>query len=79
MSDSDGFVQIVHISPGHWACLSNKFSSEGNVELFDSLHTVPKEGDTIFFQACSIVHTPEPSMLSTLDIKKVAVIAVYMQ
>ena len=62
MSDSDGFVQIVHVSPGHWACLSNKFSSEGNVELFDSLHTVPEEGDSIIHQACSIVRTPEPSL-----------------
>ena len=62
MSDSDRFVQIVHISQGHWACLSNKFSSEGNVELFDSLHTVPEEGDSTIRQACSIVRTPEPSL-----------------
>lgn len=61
MSDSDGFVQIVHIS-GHWACLSNTFSPAGTVELFDSLHTLPKEGSTIIPQACSILHTPEPSL-----------------
>ena len=62
MSHSDGLVQIVHISAGHWACLSNKFSSEGNVELFDSLHTAPEEGDTIITQACSIVRTQMPSL-----------------
>lgn len=62
MSDSDGVVQIVHISAGHWACLSNKYSSEGNVELFDSLHTVPEEGDNLIHQACNIVHTTEPTL-----------------
>ena len=56
------FVQIVHVSTGHWACLSNKFSSSGTLELFDSLHTVPEEGDTIIPQACSILRTPEPSL-----------------
>ena len=63
ISDSDGFVQIVHVSTGHWACLSNKFSSLGTLELFDSLHTVPEEGDTIIPQACSILRTPEPSLI----------------
>jgi len=47
-SKSEGFVQIIHVSPGHWVCLSNKFSPEGTVDLFDSLHTVPLEdGSTI--------------------------------
>ena len=62
ISDSDGFVQIVHVSTGHWACLSNKILSSGTLELFDSLHTVPEEEDTIIPQACSILRTPEPSL-----------------
>ncbi len=41
LSDSDSFVQIIYIKPGHWAVLSNKYCSPGNVNLYDSLHTVP--------------------------------------
>ena len=26
-SNANNFVQVIHISPGHWACLFNKFSS----------------------------------------------------
>ena len=33
-SKSEGFVQIIHVSPGHWVCLSNKFSPEGSLTLF---------------------------------------------
>ena len=65
-SNPDGFVQIVHISLGHWACLSNKFSPEGSVDLFDSLHTVPEEDDTILPQVCSILHTPEPTITTNV-------------
>ena len=32
------------------------------IELFNSLHTVQEEGDSKISQACSIVHTPEPSL-----------------
>lgn len=62
MSNADGFIQVLHVSQGHWACLSNKFSSGGNVDLFDSLHTVPKESGTIFSQACNILRTQYPSI-----------------
>ena len=69
ISDSDGFVEIVHVSTGHWACLSNKFSSSGTLELFNSFHTVPEEGDTIIPQACSILRTPEPSLtINVVDV-----------
>ena len=61
MSDSDRFVQIVHIPSGNWASLSSKFSSKGNVEHFDSLNIVPNEGDTVITQACSIMRTQKPS------------------
>ena len=59
-SDVDGFVQIIYIDPGHWACLSNKFSDD--VELFDSMLTTPIEGDNIIQQACCILQSEEPSL-----------------
>ena len=37
-SNPDKFVQIIHVSSDHWACLSNKFSSPGNVDLFETLY-----------------------------------------
>ena len=61
-STADNFVQIIHISPGHWACLSNKFSSAGQVDLYDSLHTRPEEDGTIVPQACLILHSSEPQI-----------------
>lgn len=50
------------ISPGHWACLSNKFSPAGQVDLYDSLHTRPNKDGTIVPQACLILHTSEPQL-----------------
>ena len=59
---SDGFVQIIFISHGHWACISNKYSSLGIVALFDSLHTVPSEDGSIVQQVCSILRSNEPAI-----------------
>ena len=61
-SNTDNFVQIIHISPGHWACLSNKFTSAGQVDLYDSLHTRPDVDDNIVPQACLILHSTEPQV-----------------
>ena len=61
-SKADNFVQIIYISPGHWACLSNKFSPAGQVDLYDSLHTCPNKDGTIVPQACLILHTSEPQL-----------------
>lgn len=61
-SKADNFVQIIYISPGHWACLSNKFSPAGQVDLYDSLHTRPNKDGTIVPQACLILHTSEPQL-----------------
>ena len=61
-SNADNFVQIIHISPGHWACLSNKFSSADQVDLYDSLHSRPEDGDNIVLQACLILHSSEPQV-----------------
>lgn len=54
-SQCDDFVQIICIKPGHWACISNKFSPEGSVDLYDSLHTIPKESGSIAKQVCTIL------------------------
>ena len=61
-SKADNFVQIIYISPGHWACLSNKFSPAGQVDLYDSLHTRPNKDSTIVPQACLILHTSQPQL-----------------
>lgn len=61
-SNTDNFVQIIYISPGHWACLSNKFSSAGQIDLYDSLHTRPKEDGAVVPQACLILHSSEPQV-----------------
>ena len=61
-SCADNFVQVIHVSPGHWACLSNKFSSAGQVDLYDSLHTRQKEDGTMVPQACLILRCLEPKV-----------------
>ena len=66
LSTPDRFVQIIHVSSNHWACLSNKFSSPGSVDLFDSMHTDPIEDDTILTQVCSILHTPNPTVTTNV-------------
>ena len=65
-STPDRFVQILHVSSNHWACLSNKFSSPGSVDLFDSMHTVPVEDGTILTQVCSILQTPNPTITTNV-------------
>ena len=59
-------MQIIYISPGHWACLSNKFSSVDSVDLFDSLRTLTEDDSTILPQVCCILHTPEPSITANV-------------
>lgn len=51
---------------GHWACLFNKSSSEGSVDLFYSLHTVPEEHGTILSQLCTFLHTSQPSITTNV-------------
>lgn len=50
------FVQIIHVGSWHWACLSNKFTSEDNeVELFDSLCATKSPDRSILSQASTIL------------------------
>ena len=56
-SDPEKFVQIIFIEPNHWACLSNKFCIGNEVELFDSMFTIPTEDGSILKQACCITRS----------------------
>ena len=68
-SSTDGFIQILHVSSSHWACVSNKFSCPGSVDLFDSMHTVPVEDGTIVMQVCSILRTAMPTVtINVVDV-----------
>ena len=59
-SSTSNFVQIINVGGFHWACLSNKFTTDPNtIQLYDSLLTVP--GATIKEQACTILNCKEPS------------------
>ncbi len=60
-SDANNFVQIIFIDFGHWACLSNKFS-DAEIELFDSMYTIPVEDGSIFKQVCCISKSPRPNL-----------------
>ena len=71
LSSCDGFVQIIYIKPGHWACLSNIYSSPGTVDLFDSLHTEPVENGGIVQQTCHILKSSEP--LVTINVANVGI------
>ena len=60
------FVQVIHVEPNHWACLSNKFVSSDcchhTVNLYDSLHTVPDVEGSIVKQACVILNCFESTI-----------------
>ena len=50
------FVQVIFIASGHWACLSNKLSSDGSVDLYDS---IPSIGSSVIKQVCAILKSQE--------------------
>ena len=61
-SKPENFVQIIHVSNCHWACLSNRFSAPGAVDLYDTLHTLPAKNGGISKQACAILQSQESSV-----------------
>ena len=63
LSSPKKFVQVLFIPPGHWACLSNKFCASDEVDLFDSLHTLPIADGSIAKQASRILQSNSPSMV----------------
>lgn len=66
------FVQIIFVAPGHWACLSNKFSSGNSVDLYDSMYTIPCKTGTILKQACRIMRSLNSGQLGiTINVIRV--------
>ena len=66
-SNPDNLVQIIYIDPGHWACLSNKFSDcAERIELFDSMYTIPSKDGNIIKQVCCVLQSKHPSV--TVDV-----------
>ena len=55
-------VQIIHVSGCHWACLSNRFCGDGEIDLYDCYHTIPAQNDGILKQACTILHSQKSSV-----------------
>lgn len=68
-SVAETFVQVIYISPGHWACLSDVFSRKGVVDLYDSMHTTPGQDSSIVNQVCTILQSQQPCI--TIDIVNV--------
>ena len=53
-SSTKKFVQIIHVGGCHWACLSNKFSSDTTLlQFYDSLLSEPET--SVKEQACTII------------------------
>ena len=68
-SSTSNFVQIINVDGFHWACLSNKFTTNPNtIQLYDSLLTVP--GASIKEQACTILNCKDPSFkIEVMNVK----------
>ena len=68
------FVQVVHVEPNHWACLSNKFVVDDRkshtVNIYDSLHTIPDVESSIVKQACVILNSFESTItINVIDVQ----------
>ena len=51
-----------NVSGCHWACLSNRFCGDGEIDLYDCYHTIPAQNDGILKQACTILHSQKSSV-----------------
>ena len=70
-SHPDKFVQIIYVDSGHWVCVSNKFSPDSCIDLFDSMHTSPEVDDCIIKQVCRIVQSSRPSItINTVNVQQ---------
>ena len=67
----ENFVQIVNISNDHWICLSNKLSSPGVVEVFDSKPHYTFNSFVLREQVAVILKTKEKSFeLRHIDVQR---------
>lgn len=64
------FVQIVHVQPRHWACVSNKLSEDREISLYDSMHTVPDDQSSIVAQVCTILNSEDSDVvINVIDVQ----------
>lgn len=56
-SDPYHFIQIIYVDPNHWACLSNIFTDDTSIDLYDSMLTAPSQEGSIVQQACTILQS----------------------
>lgn len=70
-SQPNGCVQIIHVSGNHWACLSNSFCGDGEIDLYDSYHTTPNQSNGILKQACTILRSERSSItVNVINVQK---------
>lgn len=55
-------VQIIHVSGCHWACLSNRYCGDGEIDLYDCFHTIPAQNEGILKQACTMLQSEKLSV-----------------
>ena len=60
-STPQDFVQIVNLSSQHWLCVSNKLTSPGVVDVYDSMPAYSLGSHTLRQQIASILKTSESS------------------
>ncbi|XP_064406374.1 uncharacterized protein LOC135351311 isoform X3 [Halichondria panicea] len=71
LSVPDEFVQILCVNDCHWACVSNVFSEQGSVDLYDSLHTIPTASGSIAQQVCTILKSQQHSVtINVVNVQK---------
>ena len=64
-------MQVIFVESNHWACLTNKFSTNSNsVDLYDSMHTIPDVQGSILKQACAILLTQSNCLtINTINVQ----------
>lgn len=65
-STPDRYVQILHVSSNHWACLSNIFVSRQCWFIQLNVHCTCREDGTILTQVCNILQTPKPAITTNV-------------
>ena len=70
-SGNQCFVQIVHVAGNHWVCVSNKLSSFGVVEVYDSIPHYSTNSSCLRRQVAAILKTHTSSFkLRHVDVQR---------
>lgn len=67
-SQSEDFVQVLHVSGNHWVCASNLFAPEGCVDVYDSMPAYSYKCASLEQQLAVILKCKEPSSFSVRHI-----------